>query len=187
MPVAQFFSHSKDSDDIGAGADWRKYLSNFAPVPVEVDGEVFPSAEHAFQAAKYKCSTAPDLARAFLRGGAVGALAPVEAKRAGGKGGMKLRGAVLDQKAWLAKRDATMRKILEARARSDARFRAILSRTDELNIYLLHFERQGAKAYWGGCGGTGSDPVKGANRLGELMMDVRRRLARSAPAGADEF
>ena len=42
--------------------------------------------------------------------------------------------------------------------------------------YLLHFERQGARAYWGGAVDKVSGEVLGRNRLGEMLMELRAEL-----------
>ena len=54
--VAQFYSKSKDVDDLGLGrADWRKVLSNFHACEIELEGRRYSSVEHAFHAAKARC------------------------------------------------------------------------------------------------------------------------------------
>ena len=80
MRVVQFYSKSADDDDISLGVpSWRKVLSNFHPVVIEVQGKRYPSVEHAFHAAKARCSDKPALAREFEVGGAVAA-APLAAR-----------------------------------------------------------------------------------------------------------
>merc|ERR1719231_1892886 len=73
-PIVQFYSKSKDSDDLGLGIpDWRKRLSNFWPCVIEVDGRRYPSIEHCFHAAKALCSSKPEIAVDWECGGSVGA------------------------------------------------------------------------------------------------------------------
>jgi len=80
--TAVFYSKSKDIDDLGLGrADWRKVLSNFHPVELNVDGRRYPSVEHAFHAAKARCSSNPSAAAHFEVGGSV-PKAPLAAKKA---------------------------------------------------------------------------------------------------------
>ena len=63
---------------------------------------------------------------------------------------------------------------LKARVSCDKEFCNILRAT--ARKYLLHFERQADKAYWGGavCSTTGN--VVGRNRLGEMLMELRTDL-----------
>ena len=66
MIVAQFYSKSKDADDLELGLpNWRKILSNFHPVTLVVDGREYPSVEHYFHAAKAMYSDKPDIATKF--------------------------------------------------------------------------------------------------------------------------
>eukprot|EP01063_Lacrimia_lanifica_P032085 TRINITY_DN5417_c0_g2_i1.p2 TRINITY_DN5417_c0_g2~~TRINITY_DN5417_c0_g2_i1.p2 ORF type:complete len:221 (+),score=58.11 TRINITY_DN5417_c0_g2_i1:1975-2637(+) len=175
--TAQFYSKSKDVDDLGSGgADWRKRLSNFWPCEVAVEGAAYPSVEHAFHALKAKhCSDRPEMAAWFEVGGKLGRAAPKDAKTAGGKGAYKKYKAVLDIEAWAARRDEVTIAAVRARAASDPAYRAILRATRALRLQLLHFERQGEKSYWGGALGP-DGAVKGRNRLGEILMAVREEL-----------
>lgn len=60
---------------IGPFAGEHRFLSNFAEVPVEYEGDTYPTVEHAFQAAK----TYDPEERARVRA----ASSPVTAKRLG--------------------------------------------------------------------------------------------------------
>ena len=175
--VLQFYSKSKDQDDLSLGLrDWRKRLSNFWPCVIEVDGKRYPSVEHAFHAAKaLRCSDKPEMAAGFECGGTVGA-APQSAKTAGGKGAYKRLGATLDLAKWDAERDTATMSALRARVACDEQFCTILRAT--AGSQLLHFERQAAKAYWGGAVDAASGYVVGRNRLGQMMMELREELLR---------
>eukprot|EP00122_Pirum_gemmata_P016562 Pgem_evm1s15485 len=53
--VKQFYSKSKDVDDLNIGIpNWRKVISNFYVLtnPICFQGALFKSCEHAFHAAK---------------------------------------------------------------------------------------------------------------------------------------
>jgi predicted NAD-dependent protein-ADP-ribosyltransferase YbiA (DUF1768 family) len=86
-----FFSKSKS----GLG----RYLSNFWPSKVRYGGLVFPSVEHAYQAAKFRyidpgsndqeIQLADNLFRSLSIGGANGHLTALQAKKFGGKGSWK--------------------------------------------------------------------------------------------------
>ena len=60
--------------------------------------------------------------------------------------------------------------------RADEEYNLILRAT--AGRTLLHFERQAAKAYWGGAVDAASGSVVGRNRLGEMLMDIMRALSR---------
>ena len=98
LPVgatAIFYSKSKDVDDLGLGrADWRKVLSNFHPCELAMEGRRYASVEHAFHAAKARCSDNPSAAAAFEIGGSV-PRDPAKAKQAGGRAGFARLGATL--------------------------------------------------------------------------------------------
>lgn len=167
-----FYSKSKNKADLGKGipATWRRQLSNFAPVEVTIDGRTYPSVEAAFQAAKAQHSSKPEMARKFEVGGSVGP-DPAEAKRHGSKKVYKAEGAVLKVQAWDAARDAAMFRALQARLEVDAEFRKILEASKEANVRLVHYERSGARSYWGGAVKDGA--VVGTNKLGKMLMALR--------------
>ena len=119
--TAIFYSKSKDVDDLGLGrADWRKVLSNFHACEIELEGRRYASVEHAFHAAKARCSNKPSVAAAFEVGGSV-PRDPAKAKRAGGRAGFARLGATLNVARWDTARDAATRAALRARYGSLAR------------------------------------------------------------------
>eukprot|EP00756_Hemistasia_phaeocysticola_P029587 Hpha_TRINITY_DN1623_c0_g1::TRINITY_DN1623_c0_g1_i2::g.48912::m.48912 len=188
--VVQFYSKSKNAGDLGedVSPDWRRRLSNFWPCEILVDGRRYPSVEHAFHAAKARCSDRPSVAAAFECGGRVGKDA-LAAKKAGGRAGFAKAGAVLDVAKWDVERDGATMAALRARLRVDAVFRSILLRTAERGLRLVHFERQGQRSYWGGSVDPSSGEVRGRNRLGEMLMELRASLPdeeEDAPAGATD-
>jgi len=181
-----FYSKSKSKQDLGkqVPADWRRRLSNFWPVQVTIDGRTYPSVEAAFQAAKALHSSKPEIAKDFEVGGSIGP-DPATAKQHGTRKLYTAKGAKLKTKEWEAARDAAMMKILQARYDQDEVFQQILKATKALNVNLVHYERSGAKAYWGGWLKDGV--VQGRNRLGEMMMALREgeELVEAAAALAD--
>jgi len=170
--VAQFYSKSKDADDLGLGRpDWRRVLSNFHQVELVVEGRTFSSVEHAFHAAKARCSDKPSVAAAFELGGRV-PKDPLTAKKAGGRAGFKKLGATLDVARWDAERDGAVLAALRARFAVDSLFREILAACHAKELHLLHFERGGAKSYWGGSVRKADGEQVGVNRLGEMLMEL---------------
>ena len=170
--VATFYSKSKDADDLGLGRpDWPKVLSNFHPVEIEVDGRRYSSVEHAFHAAKARCSSNPKVAAQFEVGGRV-PRDPLAAKMAGGRKGFQKLGAVLNVARWNRERDAATMAALRARLACDDLFREILAAVHAKDLQLLHFERGGAKSYWGGNVRKADGVMVGRNRLGEMLMQL---------------
>ena len=114
MPIVQFYSKSKDEDDLGhlgygskidlSIPNWRKVLSNFYPSEITLRSEnttyTYPSVEHAFQAAKARCSSLPAFAKDFESGQSIGMKTPPEAKNAGGKGSYRKLNITLDFEKW---------------------------------------------------------------------------------------
>ena len=190
MTVVQFYSKSKDMNDLGklgfgppdpeldGIGNWRKILSNFHNVHITVEGKTFPSVEHYFHAMKALCSDRPEYAQEFEVDGSIGRKSPLDAKRAGSKSGFtKANNATLDVPRWIATRDKSVAKALKARAKSDPLFTKILLATKERRLFLLHFERGGAKSYWGGSIQRLTGERVGRNRLGEMLMTLRDELA----------
>lgn len=159
--VVQFYSKSKDKDNLNGITNWRKKLSNFWPSEIIYEGETYPSVEHAFAAAKYTFAQGgdiPDLRE--LSGG--------DLKRAHGRRGMKSRGFVLDMHAWDAAKVSIMWSLLMQRLTRDEEFRTILGNLS--NTYILHFERSGPRSFWGGV--YRNEVIEGQNMLGKMMMEL---------------
>ena len=70
-----------------------------------------------------------------------------------------------------------MKGILEKRWSMDARFREILREVLKSGRSLLHFERSGAKSFWGGCVSKTKGLVVGQNMLGKIMLAIARAHA----------
>jgi len=178
--VKQFYSKSKDQADLRDALgplNWRRALSNFHASPLTVGGLAYPTPEHAFHAAKYGHCDKPGLAARFEVGGGGGGGGgravgrdPAAAKLAGGRGGMAKLGATLDARSWGAAREGAMRTICEARWEQHAPFREALRAVAARGWRLLHFERAGAKSFWGGAVSRATGQVEGANALGEMLM-----------------
>ena len=181
--IELFYSKSKSKADLGKPipADWRRQLSNFWPQEVEVDGRKYPNPEAAFQAAKALMSSKPEMAKEFEVGGSIGP-DPADAKKAGSKKAYKAAGATLKAADWDQVRNEAMMNVLKARYASDPMFRQILEATLKSNILLLHYERIGAKSYWGGAVKDGE--IVGENMLGRLLMTLRLRGAEASEAAS---
>ena len=138
--------------DITSFSGDYRFLSNFYPCTVVLDGIEFPSVEHAYQAAK----TLDYCARLRLTYTWV---SPGEAKRMGQT--FTLR------PDWEQVKIDVMRGLLEQKFCSDQSLFAQLLNTE--NFYLVEGNTWG-DTFWGVCNG------KGKNHLGLLLMDIRQSL-----------
>jgi ribA/ribD-fused uncharacterized protein len=131
-------------------ADEYGCFSNFAPYPIEVDGQRWPTSEHYFQAQKFED---PEHREAIRR-----EKSPMIAARMGRDRKKKLR------RDWESVKIAVMRKALQAKFTQHPDIQAILLATGDAKI-VEHTEND---RYWGD-GGDGS----GQNWLGRLLMELR--------------
>lgn len=128
-------------------------FSNFAEFPIALDGEIWPTSEHYFQAQKFED-------KAYRRRIRL-AKTPMVAARLGRDRGRKLR------RDWESVKVDVMRKAVRAKFEQHEDLRALLLSTSDAKI-VEHTEND---AYWGD-GGDGS----GKNMLGRILMEVRAEL-----------
>jgi ribA/ribD-fused uncharacterized protein len=128
-------------------------FSNFAPYPVEIGGQRWPTSEHYFQAQKFEDAAHREEIRK--------AKSPMIAARMGRSRKKKLR------PDWEAVKDDVMRQAVLAKFTQHEDIRTVLLATGTAAI-VEHTENDG---YWGD-GGDGS----GRNMLGRILMEVRERL-----------
>ncbi len=129
----------------------HRFLSNFYPSPIYVDGLRFPTVEHAFQAAK--TSDVADKERIAQ------AKSPGRAKSLGRK--VRLR------KDWEAVKVGVMKQCAELKFESDAQLADLLLATGEARLIEGNTWND---SFWGVCGG------RGKNHLGKILMRVRSQL-----------
>ncbi len=128
-------------------------FSNFAPFPLRIDGALWRTSEHYFQAQKFK--------ERKLRERIRRAKTPGEAARMGRSRKNPLR------RDWESAKLNVMRKAVRAKFEQHRDLAALLVQTDDATI----IEHTPNDAYWGD-GGDGS----GQNWLGRILMDVRGEL-----------
>jgi ribA/ribD-fused uncharacterized protein len=128
----------------------HEFLSNFYPCEIPFEGKVYPTSEHAFQAAK----TLDDAEREKVRL----AKKPGSAKAIGKR--------VTLRKNWNFERTAWMKTVLEIKF-SDPGLREKLRATGAAT--LVEGNTWG-DTFWGICRG------KGENRLGKILMQIRDGL-----------
>lgn len=137
------------SDDNGC-------FSNVAAYPIQLDGKLWPTSEHYFQAQKFLDPGHQEQIRK--------ANSPMIAARMGRNRKKKLR------RDWESVKVEVMRKAVPAKFTQHAELRTILISTGDAKI-VEHAERD---SYWGD-GGDGS----GQNVLGRILMEVRWELLAS--------
>jgi N-glycosidase YbiA len=130
-------------------------FSNFAAFPVEIDGRIWPTSEHYFQAQKFAGTEHEELIRATP--------SPMTVAKMGRDRKRPLRAD------WEEVKDDVMRKAVCAKFKQHPRLAAMLFETGDAEIV----EHTDNDAYWGD-GGDG----KGVNRLGQILMEVRAELSR---------
>lgn len=145
--VVNFYSVG---DEFGA-------FSNFAPYPIVLDGVLWPTTEHYFQAQKFDDKAY----RAKIRL----ANSPMIAARLGRDRKQKLR------RDWEAVKVGIMREAVMAKFTQHEDLRTLLLSTGDAKLV----EHTDNDDYWGD-GGDGS----GKNMLGRILMDVRELLRSSA-------
>jgi ribA/ribD-fused uncharacterized protein len=137
-------------------------FSNFAPYPIEVDGNTWPTTEHYFQAQKFPGN---DHAEAIRR-----EPSPMIAARMGRDRSKPLR------PDWEQAKDDIMRTAVRAKVAQYAEVRAALIETGDAQLV----EHTKNDAYWGD-GGDGS----GKNMLGIILMEIRDEMRQANPASHD--
>lgn len=128
-------------------------FSNFSRHRFELDGAVWPTSEHYFQAQKF---TGTDHVEEIRR-----ARTPKEAARMGRERNRPLRAD------WETVKDEVMRKAVLRKFESHADIRAVLLATEAEELV----ENAPGDYYWG-CGQEGT----GQNKLGKILMAVRAVL-----------
>jgi N-glycosidase YbiA len=128
-------------------------LSNFSPHPFTLNGKVWPTSEHYFQAQKFAGTEHEEAIRA--------APSPSLAARLGRSRAWSLRAD------WEAVKEDVMREALRAKFAQHPKLQALLLGTGDVVLV----EHTANDSYWGD-GGDGS----GRNRLGQLLMELRGQL-----------
>ena len=129
-------------------------FSNFAYFPIKLDGKLWHTTEHYFQAQKFADEHYKEKIRAEK--------SPMLAARLGRDRKQKLR------KDWQSVKNSVMKKALMAKFSQHDDLKILLLSTGEAKL-IEHTEND---AYWGD-GGDG----KGKNYLGILLMQVREEIS----------
>lgn len=124
-----------------------RFLSNFSPSLLVIDGLSYPTVEHAFQALKTENPTEREIVRT--------ARTPGQAKKLGRR--------VTLRSDWNTARVGVMKMLLEKKF-SDKVLRAELLATGEAELIEGNYWND---TFWGVCRG------RGENWLGKLLMEIR--------------
>jgi ribA/ribD-fused uncharacterized protein len=133
-------------------------LSNFARFPIEIDGEIWASVEHFYQASKFVDPEMREKIRAAPK--------PVIAKKLAQKYSGRMRAD------WTDVRDGVMERALRDKLARHRQIRELLMATGEEELIETAPDR-----YWG----IGRDG-EGENRLGLLWMKLRDELREGSAA-----
>ncbi len=129
-------------------------FSNFAAFPIELDGKIWPTSEHYFQAQKFVGTEHEEAVRLEV--------SPMQAARMGRDRNRPLR------PDWDTVKDDVMRSAVHAKFAQHPELQALLLSTGDAMLV----EHTKNDAYWGD-GGDGT----GQNMLGKILVEIRERLA----------
>ena len=149
--TATWFNRGMDHIPILEFEGGFRFLSNFYPVSIMLEGNVYLSAEHAFQAAK----TADPLEQQKIRE----MLTPGKAKRAGRQ--------VTLRPNW----EQNKLRVMEALVRQKFNHPDLRDKLLATGNKILVEGNTWGDTFWGVCRG------KGENHLGKILMKVRSELA----------
>ena len=145
---------------IGKFRDQYSFLSNFYYCPIIIDlGWLecqYPTAEHAFQAAK--ATNEADHRHVLLSG------TPGQAKRRGRR--------IKKRDNWDEVKDDVMNTVVRAKFANDTLKQQLLA-TDK---QLLKEGNTWHDNYWGNCACQKCEDKPGENVLGKILMKIRREL-----------
>jgi ribA/ribD-fused uncharacterized protein len=143
---------------IGSFQGEFRWLSNFWPAQVTLDGRVYPSVEHAYQAAKTK---GPEARKKFQDP----SLKASVAKRLGSPAGMLSYGLRI-RPDWNEVRLGIMEGLIRQKfSRAPLRDK-LLATGDAILVEGNYWNDQ----FWGVCRGVGE------NHLGKILMKIRKEL-----------
>lgn len=127
-----------------------EFMSNFVPSRVILDGVIYPTVEHAYQAAKSLDPVQRDMIKK--------AKTPGQSKRLGQ--------LLVIRTDWEEVKESVMRELLFQKF-SQPEFMELLLATGDAYLEETNWWKD---RYWGVCEG------KGKNRLGFILMEIREAL-----------
>jgi len=168
---ADFYEH-------GQGYYWS--FSNYCETSITIDGLLYNSVEHWYQSNKFTCSVYKEIIRKAKTPHQSKVFASLVIAKSGYDWRMALNKTIqkhLDlglqvRPDWEDIKESIMAKGIEAKFTQHPSLKTILLSTGDKLIR----ETSPRDSYWG----TGSDG-QGKNRLGYLLMDLRKTLSKSKP------
>lgn len=144
-----------------------RWLSNFFPAKVSLDGTYYPSVENAYQAAKF--SQAHERRKFEL---CLARTAKVWGKKA------------ILRPTWDQEKLALMKFLVEQKFR-DEEFAEMLKAIPEY-VHIMEGNNWG-DSFWGAVINPGTLEWEGQNHLGRILMDIRDRLRAGTFATTEEY
>lgn len=139
----------------------HRFLSNFSEGEVEYDGVIYPTVEHAYQAAKFDNSAMRDII--------LNTPSPKEAKHLGSSPGCR--------RDWEDIKLFVMHGLVRQKFKYATRLRELLLETGDADLIEGNTWHD---TFWGVCDGTtcrrGPHARRGENFLGQILMLVRDEL-----------
>lgn len=154
MPESKTANQWPVNDCIGPFKGEYRYLSNFWETDIVLGNTVFPTAEHAFQAAK--AVDQPDIYEEI-----VNASSPKKAKRKGKKPDLP--------ENWYENKKYVMANVVTAKFSQNPELRRRLIDTGDTPLVELN---SWGDTYWGAKKSNG----EGKNALGVILMETRSTL-----------
>lgn len=173
MTKTPLTAHKRAVTQIAAVDEIRFYRANEKPYgvfsnlykcPVEFEGTVFPTSEHAYQAGKAR---KPAVRQWILS-------APTPALAAMAAHGLYVWDVVPD---WAQTKFERMRAVLRAKFDQHPELREVLLSTGEARLVEAGTVNNAVNRLWGEVDG------KGENMLGVMLMELRSAYAKEKPAG----
>ena len=144
-----------------------KVFSNFYESPVEYEGITYRNSEAAFQSAKIHIPNNMEYTNLLRVKEGFSLMSPLEAKRKGRR--IKLR------TDWEVVKDEVMYNILLNKFSRDKNLLKILLETGEKELIEGNTWHDN---YWGNCNCIKCKNIQGKNKLGKLLMMVRKELSK---------
>lgn len=167
--IIPFQSNSAALKNTIFSPDTPRLLSNFALLDVGYNDQLYPSVEHAFQSAKYLCTSKPEYGLQFRTNGSI--KSPIDAKKAGSRAGMKKVGVELNISLWNAMKVDVMKALILSKVQRHKVIRDILVLARQNGIKLIHTSRSDLE--WGAHLNDMKNAIKrGNNLLGDIYNSV---------------
>lgn len=156
--MSLFPADSGENDLYTSRTDPDSPLGTYAPFSFELEGKVWPTAEHYFQGMKFKDEARQEAIRT--------ADSPVKARKLGRKRHKSFRSD------WKRVRETVMTRGIYIRARTHNELaEALLDTGDQKIVENSNFD------YFWGCGRD----RRGGNAYGSVLMNVRAKLREAQP------